>query len=158
MKKLSITLTILFLLGVVVNAGDQINLKEPTETNEFLNLVRVNIQLPDNTSITASVREEGLLKLIIKGKTFLYETRLTNLDENCASMVNVFSEATDGLAPQISFEILEIISIPMEKVQSMALCNGGTCCVTCGSVTACSCGVSMSCDSCCCPGCCIPLN
>jgi len=152
------TILILMFVSSLVFAG-QFDLKiKPEREEAVVKQVIVKVTLPDKKDLTAVVSEGSSLKITIGDKYYVFEPRAIDLEGKSAFLENTYASASAGDIEDFQFEILDIISLPLANIRSMSDCDGGTCCVTCGSVTACACGVKMSCNSCCCPGCCKPLN
>jgi len=154
MRKIT-TILILMFVSSLVFAG-QFDLKiKPGREDAVVKQVIVKVTLPDKKDLTAVVSEGSSLKITIGDKYYVFEPRAIDLEGKSAFLENTYASASAGDIEDFQFEILDIISVPLKNIRSLGLCDTGTCCVTCGNVTACACGVfDMTCGQCCCPGCC----
>ena len=73
--------------------------------------------------------------------------RIEKSDKVTQAEVQAFRQATLG---SVTGETASASSQSTASIPDV----DGTCCVTCGSTTACACAVSMSCGSCCADTCC----
>lgn len=137
--------------------------------------VKLTIKLPDET-ITTYERAGSVLR--VKYKDELFGFLPVQVDEK-AGVVRLevyqavkFEPGETMLKKENTKKIEEIEvpfkgavtlkSRPMFSVEAALAGRGsgrghtGSCCVTCGSTTACDCSVSMSCGTCCAGDCCTP--
>jgi len=147
------------MVGLVLSSGlfgDRLGILAPQSKELKANFVKVRVTLPDSKELTAVVSEEGNLKISRGDEVYVFETRIIDAEGMNAIMENSYvSQSADRLA-DFHFEILAIISIPMDDLRPMAVaCGNGTCCVYCSDGwSACACSVEMCGQNCCCPGCC----
>ncbi len=128
---------------------------------EMINKINVKATLPDSTTFTATVYENGHLVITKFNSTYRFAPVVLNAKENIAYMelveetIDKSEENTHSFSSDmIMFEIIDVISISKKRLKEMGQCT--TCCKTCNGTTVCACAVWFpSCQiGCCCDPCC----
>jgi hypothetical protein len=149
MKKSFAFVLVIFFAVMICFAQVEINSNSQKDDGS-IKKIYVKTTLPDETEFTALVAEDGALKITIGGKYYEFEPRAIDIESKSAFFVNTYSSLNAGDVEDFQFEILDIISSPIEDIKTMP-CE---CCITCGGTTVCACAVKMCQEHCCCNACC----
>ncbi len=135
--------------------SNQFNLRTNVlDPESLVNHVKVRVTLPNFKEFTAVLDEGGALEITYGDEYYVFQPRIIDAARRNALIENTYASASAKNLDAFHFEILDVISFPLDKAQLRHDCQ--SCCVSCDGAVACACAVTMSCGDCCCRPCCNP--